>query len=342
MRTLLAIVCGIVAGLSSGCAHTTKTHDTTVEPATQRFLDAVNSSGGPPLYTLSPTDARAVLDGAQAGDIAKPAAKIEDRTLAIGPTGQTKIRILRPEGATGTLPVLMYFHGGGWMLGDTQTHDRLARELVNGAGAVLVFVDYERAPEAKFPVALEQCYAATKYVVAHPGEFGVDGSRLAVAGDSAGATLAAGVTMLAKERSGPKIAFQVLFYPVTDSRFDTGSYMQFAEGYFLTRKAMIWFWDAYLPDVAARSNPLASPLRATLEQLRGLPPALVITGEHDVLRDEGEAYAHRLTEAGVQVIGVRFLGTIHDFVMLNGVTNTPAARSAIAMACAVLRVALAE
>ena len=342
MKSFRAVVVGIVIGLCAGCARTHEAQSNTVEPATQRFLDAVNSSSGPPLYTLSPTDARAVLTGAQAGEVAMPAASIEDRVLAIGPTGQTRIRLVRPEGKTGTLPVVMYFHGGGWMLGDAQTHGRLVRELVNGADIALVFVEYERTPEARFPVALEQCYAATKYIAEHAAEFAVDGARIAVAGDSAGATLAAGVTMLAKQRSGPKIGFQVLFYPVTDANFDTGSYIAFAENHFLTRRAMMWFWDAYVPNVADRSNPLASPLRATLAELRGLPPALVITGEHDVLRDEGEAYAHRLAEAGVSVIGVRYLGTIHDFVMLNGVTNTPAARSAIAMACAVLREALGE
>lgn len=335
MRLLKAVALAVGVAMVAGCASTKRVD--TVEPATQQFLDAVNSSDGPPIYTLAPADARQVLVGAQSGPIELLPARIEDRTLAVGPTGQTRIRIIRPEGATAVLPVVMYFHGGGWMLGDTQTHGRLVRDLAVGAGVAVVFVDYDRAPEARFPIALEQCYAVTKYVADHPGEFGVDGSRIAVAGDSAGGTLAAAVPMLAMQRGGPAIKYQLLFYPVTDARFDTGSYESFAEGFFLTRKAMIWFWDAYLPDAAARSNPLAAPLNATIDDLRGLPPALVITGEHDVLRDEGEAYAHRLTEAGVRVIGVRFLGTIHDFVMLNGVTNTPAARAAIELASAELR-----
>jgi len=343
MHRVFALGACIAIALSTGCAsHRATSAAPTVEPRTQQFLDAVNSSGGPPLYTLSPTEARAVLSGAQAGPVDAPGADVEDRTIPFGPGSQTRIRIVRPQGDAGPLPVVMYFHGGGWMLGDAQTHDRLIREIATGANVAVVFVEYERTPEARFPIALDQCYAATKYIADHPGEFHVDGSRLAVAGDSAGGNLAAAVTMMAKQRGGPAIDFQVLFYPVTDANFHTGSYLAFAENHFLTRKAMIWFWNAYVPVVSERSNPLASPLQATIEELRGLPPALVITAEHDVLRDEGEAYAHKLAQAGVVVIGQRYLGTIHDFVMLNGVTSTPAARSAIATANAVLKAALAK
>ena len=221
---------------------------------------------------------------------------------------------------------------GAWVLGDKDTHDRLVREIANGANAAVVFVDFTRSPEAKYPVAIEEAYAVTRYMAEHGKTFNLDSSRLAVAGDSVGGNMAAAVTHLAKERRAPNITFQTLFYPVTDANFDTPSYHQFATGHWLTREAMKWFWNHYLPDEAATEQPTASPLQASLEQLRGLPPALVITGEFDVLRDEDEAYAHKLTEAGVHVTAVRYLGTIHDFVMLNAITNTPAARSAIALA----------
>ncbi|NKF21474.1 alpha/beta hydrolase [Solimonas marina] len=311
-----------------------------VEPGTQAFVDAVAAQGGKPLYELSPEAARQVLAGAQAGPVATLPADVEDRVLNVGPTGQVKIRIVRPVGVQGTLPVIVYFHGGGWVLGGPDTHDRLIREIANGAQAAVVFVDYDRSPEAQYPVPIEQDYAVLDYVAQHPGEFKVDATRLAVAGDSVGGNMAAVMTLLAKQRGGPKIDFQLLFYPVTDADFDNGSYRQFADGPWLTKPAMEWFWNAYLPDVAKRAEPTASPLRASLEQLRGLPPALVITDENDVLRDEGEAYAAKLAQAGVPVTQVRYLGTIHDFVMLNGVAETPAARAAIEQANTALRAAL--
>ena len=297
-----------------------------VEPNTQAFLDELAAKGGPQIYELSVEDARGVLGAAQGGKVPKLPAEIEDRTIPGGPKGQVAIRIVRPKGSTGALPVVMYFHGGGWVLGDVETHDRLIREIANGAHAAVVFVDYSRPPEARYPVAIEEAYAATKWVSENGKTINVDCSRLAVAGDSVGGNMAAVVTLLAKQRGGPKIDFQVLFYPVTDADFDTPSYQQFAQGYFLTREAMKWFWDHYAPDVAIRTQSTASPLRATIEQLRGLPPALVINGECDVLRDEGEAYARKLIQAGVQVTALRYMGTIHDFVMLNVITDTPAAQ----------------
>ncbi|MGD1877381.1 MAG: alpha/beta hydrolase [Kiloniellaceae bacterium] len=307
---------------------------------TQAFLDRPAAAGGAPLYTLTPADARKVLEGAQAIDVQAPAVDIDDRVLPVGPTGAVRVRIFRPEDAAGPLPVVMYFHGGGWVLGSTATHDRLLRELTVGTGAAFVFVDYDRSPEAQYPVPIEQAYAATAYVAEHGDALNLDTTRLAVAGDSVGGNMTAAVTILAKQRGGPRIVQQTLFYPVTDANFDTGSYETFAEGPWLTREAMKWFWDAYLPDVARRSEPTASPLRASLEQLAGLPPALVITDANDVLRDEGEAYAAKLDRAGVEVTQVRYLGTIHDFVMLNALAQTPATRGAIAQAVAVLKDAL--
>ena len=226
-------------------------------------------------------------------------------------------------------------------MGDAATHDRLVRELAVGANAVVIFVDYDRSPEARYPVAIEQDYAVTEYVAAHAGEFGVDARRLAIAGDSVGGNMTAVVSLLAKERHGPAISAQVLFYPVTDASLSQRSYTEFAEGPWLTTKAMAWFWDAYLPDHVARKGRHVSPLNATLDQLKNLPPALVITDENDVLRDEGEAYARKLTQAGVRVTATRYGGTIHDFVMLNALAETPAAKGAVSQAAAFLRGALA-
>jgi acetyl esterase len=312
--------------------------DVVLEPKTQGFIDSL--AGAPPIYTLSPTDARNLLAGAQKGDVRKLTAVVQDKVLNVGPTGRTKIRITKPAGAKGALPVIIYVHGGGWVMGDADTHDRLVREIANGAQAAVVFVDYERSPEARYPIAVEQVYATAKYVTEHPKEFGVDASRLAVVGDSVGGNMAAAFTLLAKQRGGPQIDQQVLFYPVTDANFETGSYNQFANGPWLTKQAMKWFWDAYLPDAEKRKEPTASPLQASIEQLNGLPPALIIVDENDVLRDEGEAYGRKLSQAGVRVTSLRYNGTIHDFVLLNAISETPAVRSAISVANTTLRDAL--
>ena len=267
-------------------------------------------------------------------------ANIEDRVLPIGPTGHTAIRIVRPHGAQGILPVVIYFHGAGWVMGDTTTHDRLIRQLADGADAEVVFVDYERSPKARYPVAIEQDYAATQYVAAHPQEFNVDATRLAIAGDSVGGNMTAVVALLDKERHRHAIKAQLLFYPVTDAAMNDGSYHEFANGPWLTAKAMAWFWDAYEPSVSLRADPHISPLNATLDQLRGEPEAMVITDENDVLRDEGEAYARKLIAAGVPTTATRYLGTIHDFVMLNALAGAPADTAAVAEGTAFLRAAL--
>jgi len=311
-----------------------------LEPVTQKFIDQLAAAGGPPLYTLSPAAARDVLTAAQAVPVAKPAASIQDTTFPVGPTGSVRVRIVRPEGETASLPVVMHFHGGGWILGDKDTHDRFTREIAVGAHAAVVFVDYERSPEAKYPVAIEQAYAATSYVAQHAGGLGVDASRLALIGDSVGGNMVAAVTLLAKQRGGPRIDLQVLCYPVTDAAFDTASYTEFADGPWLTRPAMQWYWDAYLPDASARAAITATPLKATIEQLRGLPEAVVMVDENDVLRDEGEAYARKLSQAGVRTTTVRYNGTIHDFMLLNAIADTPAVRAAIRQANDALHAAL--
>jgi acetyl esterase len=308
-----------------------------LEPTTEAFVRSLAALGGSPLEELSVAEARESAVALQAGRAAKRPAAIEDRTIPGGPAGEISIRIVRPEGTPGVLPAVMYFHGGGWVLNDQETYDRLVREVANGAAAAVVFVNYTRSPEARYPVAVEEAYAATRWVATNGAMLGLDTGRLAVAGDSSGGNLATVVALLAKERGGPALACQVLFYPTVDADFDTDSYRQFAGGPFLTRDAMKWFWSHYAPDVARRVEPTASPLRASLDLLRGLPPALIITAEFDVLRDEGEAYARRLGEAGVTVTAVRYLGTIHAFTVLNALAETPAARGAIAQAIGVLR-----
>src|SRR6266852_71853 len=250
-----------------------------LEPKTQAFVDALAAQGGKPLYELSYADARRVLEDAQAIEVRKLPADVEEKILPVGPGGEVSVRIYRPKGAKGLLPVVMYFHGGGWILGSKNTHDRLLRDLVNGSNAAFVFVNYTPSPEAQFPVPIEQDYAATRYIAEHGAEFGLDSSRLAVAGDSVGGNMVAVVTQLAKERKGPVIRYQVLFYPVTDSSLSQDSYEEFANGPWLTRAAMEWFWDAYAPNKEDRKKVTASPLSATAERLKGLPPALVIVDE---------------------------------------------------------------
>jgi acetyl esterase len=310
-----------------------------LEQHTLAFLKGLEAQGGPPLYTLSPADARNVLLTVQRSvDVPKLPAEIEDRTIAGGPTGEISLRIVRPQGAKGALPGIVYCHGGGWILGDKETHDRLVREIANGVQATVVFVDYARSPEAQYPVAIEQAYAALVWTAEQGNAIGVDPSRLALFGDSVGGNMVAVLSLLAKERQGPKITFQVLFYPVTDAGMNTGSYHQYGDGsLWLSAAAMKWFWDAYLPDVSKRKDYHVSPLQASVEQLRGLPPTLIIVAENDVLRDEGEAYAHKLQEAGVTVAAFRTLGTIHDFALLNPITETPAVRAGIAQAISALR-----
>ncbi|WP_110996479.1 alpha/beta hydrolase [Pseudomonas sichuanensis] len=308
-----------------------------VERNTQGFLDALAAGGGKPLETLAPKDARAVLSTAQAGvKVDVSGIRVERRTIQAD--GQPlQIRVVRPEGATGELPVFMFFHGGGWVLGDYPTHERLIRDLVVGSGAAAVYVDYTPSPEAQFPTAINQAYAATRWVAEHGQEIGVDGSRLAVAGNSVGGNMAAVVAIKAKEAGTPKLRFQALLWPVTDANFNNASYNQFAEGHFLTRNMMQWFWNSYTTDPRQRDDIHASPLRASLEQLKGLPPALVQTAEMDVLRDEGEAYARKLDAAGVPVTAVRYNGMIHDYGLLNVLSTVPAVRNAMDQAAQALK-----
>lgn len=303
-----------------------------VEPTTQAFLQALEAGGGKPLEQLSPKDARAVLVGAQAGvKLELPKADVSEKTISVD--GQDiKLTIVRPAGVKKTLPAFMFFHGGGWVLGDFPTHERLVRDLVANSGAVAVFVNYTPSPEASYGVAINQAYAATKWVAEHGKQINVDGKRLAVAGNSVGGNMAAVVALMAKDKGGPALRSEVLLWPVTDANFETGSYNQFANGYFLTKNMMKWFWDSYTIDAAKRKEITASPLNATTEQLAGLPPTLIQTAENDVLRDEGEAYGRKLQAAGVAVTSVRYNGMIHDFGLLNVLAKVPAVQSAMRQA----------
>ncbi len=314
-----------------------------LDPRTQWFLNFLVEMKRPQVFEVPVEEARMMyVKGQELFAPPKLPAQIEDRKLAVGPKGDVRIRIMRPEGSNEPLPVVMYFHGGGWVLGDASTYDAFMRRLVHGTGAAVVFVEYRRSPEEHYPVPLEECYAATKWVAEHDSELGLDASRLAVAGDSAGGNMAAVVCLLAKERGGPRIAAQVLIYPATGSDFDTPSFHEFGQGYFLTAEASRWFWHRYAPDRSADKEPTACPLLASLEQLKGLPPALVMTAECDILRDEGEAYARKLMQAGVTVTCTRYLGAIHGFMGANALIDTPPTRAATAQMAAMLKEATVE
>jgi len=314
--------------------------DTALDPGVRSFLKALNTSGGKPMETMTPADARKVLEGAQAS-VKPDMSGIEISEKTITQDGLTvKIFIVRPAGIKGNLPAFMFFHGGGWVIGDFPTHERLIRDLVVSSVAVAVHVEYTRSPEAKYPIALNQCYAATKWVAEHGSEINVDGKRLAVVGNSVGGNFAAAVALMAKDKGGPALKLQVLFWPVTNAAFDDQSYYQYAADRFLTRNMMIWFWDNYTTDPKQRNEIYASPLQATTEQLKGLPPALVQTAENDVLRDEGEAYARKMNEARVAVTLVRYQGMIHDYGMLNPLVHVPEVQSALRYAASELRSAL--
>lgn len=302
----------------------------------RKFLKGLNSGPGKPIEELSPVEARKVLSDAQ-DSVAVEISGIDESEMEITQDGVTvKVHIVKPHGVVHDAPVFIFIHGGGWVLGDYPTHRRLVRDLVVESGAVAVFPDYTPSPEARYPVAIEQIYAAAKWVSLNGGKIGVNGSNLAVVGNSVGGNMTAAVALMAKERKGPHIKLQVMLWPVTDANFETDSYHELGEGRFLTKNMMIWFWDNYLPDTEKREEIFASPLRATLEELRGLPPALIQTAENDVLRDEGEAYARKLDEAGVPVTLTRHMGLIHDYGLLNPLADVPAVRTAILQAAATI------
>jgi acetyl esterase len=301
------------------------------------FLKVLNSPGGPPLETLPPLEAREVLVNAQAS-VPVDLSGIEESEKTITADGYTiKLNVARPEGVKGKLPVFIYIHGGGWVLGDYPTHKRMVRDLVVLTGFAGVFVNYTRTPDAKYPRAINEIYAATKWVAEQGDEIGVDGKNLAVVGNSVGGNMTAVTALKAKEEGGPEIKLQIMMWPVTDANFDTESFAQFGEKRFLTTPLMKWMWDLYTTDPKQRKEIYASPLQASVEQLKGLPPALIQVAESDILRDQGEAYGRKLDEAGVKVTTVRYDGMIHDFGLLNGLAEEPAVHSLFEHAAAELK-----
>ena len=306
-----------------------------LHPQAQAVIEQVNALGLPPAHTVTPEEARANAR-ARPRPSGPEVAKVEDRSVP-GPDGDVPVRIYTPEG-DGPFPILAWYHGGGWVLGDLESADASARHLCVGAECVVVSVDYRLAPETKFPGPAEDCYAATVWAVNNAAAIDGDGTRIAVGGDSAGGNLAAAISLMAAERNGPDIAFQLLVYPVTDRNFETPSYNDNAEGYMLLRDGMVWYWDQYLANDADAANPFAAPMQA--QSLAGQPPALVITAEFDPLRDEGESYACRLEGAGVETTASRYDGMIHGFFGMVGVVD--AGGDAMAEANAALRNAFAR
>lgn len=305
-----------------------------LESAAHEF--AYTAAQSPFVYQMTVPRARTVLESIQAAPIHKP--EVDSSWIVVVVDGVScRTRIVRPPGWTRPLPVVLYLHGGGWVLGSAGTHDRLVREIAVGVPAAVAFVDYERAPEARYPRALEQAYAVARWIWHDGADWALDPNRMAVAGDSAGGNLAAALMLLARRRGEVQFVHQSLYYPVTDASCDTDSYREFADGPHLTARTMAWFWDAYVPDSALRDEVTVSPLRATAEQLAGLPPAFIVVGEYDVLRDEGEAYARNLTDAGLRCTSVRYSSTFHDFMMLNALRTTSAATEAIDQAIRVLQ-----
>lgn len=289
----------------------------------------IDSAKPPLIFRLPPAKGREILNQAQNSPVFKYPASVTTVSVNTGKWGRIKVHIVKPDNIIGVPNIILYIHGAGWVFGNLHTHDKLVRELAERTNSVIIFPEYSLSPEAKYPVAIEQCYSVLKNIskLSEHVNMIFNYDTLTVAGDSVGGNMATVMTIMAKDRNGPKIHKQLLYYPVTNAAFETGSYLQFAENYYLYREGMMWFWDQYTTSEKDRNQITASPLRATTEQLRGLPDAMIINGEADVLRDEGEDYARKLREAGVDVTTIRVNGIIHDYVMLNSLDLTNGCRS---------------
>ncbi|MFT2798943.1 alpha/beta hydrolase [Serratia sp. N21D137] len=334
MKTVSAVLTSALFASATAVASEQPVNLPAPTAGVQAFLNVLNSGNGKPMEQLTLQEARQILIGAQKG-VTLPSAQVSEKIITVNGQSIT-LKIVKPDNATGTLPVFMFFHGGGWVLGDFPTHERLIRDLVRSSGAASVYVDYTPSPEAHFPVAINQAYEATKWVAEHGQEIGVDGSRLGLVGNSVGGNMVASVALQAKQFNGPKIRYNVMLWPVTDANFNSTSYNQYENGYFLTKNMMKWFWDNYTTSASDRNNILASPLRATTEQLKGLPQTLIQTAELDVLRDEGEAFGRKLDAAGVPVTVTRYNGMIHDYGLLNSLSQEPTVKTALEQAGAEL------
>jgi acetyl esterase len=310
--------------------------DPRLSKETKAFLKKLNSAGVA-LETLTPLEARQVFVDAQTSVQVNLSGIDESEKTIIADGYAIALNIVRPEGVKGTLPVFMFIHGGGWVLGDYPTHQRMVRDLVVLSGFAAVFVNYTRTPDAQYPQAINEIYAATKWVAEHGEEIDVDGKNLAIVGNSVGGNMTTVTALMAKAKGSPQIKLQILMWPIVDADFETESYRQFGKKRFLTNSLMKWMYDLYTTDPKQRKEIYASPLQATIEQLKGLPPALIQVAESDILRDEGEAYGRKLDEAGVTVTIVRYNGMIHDFGLLNGLAELPATRSLFVQAAAELK-----
>jgi len=302
--------------------------DPRIDPQIRSFLAKINKDDSP-FWELPQPRPQQILTGLQEQTVVDTSGVTVSQQTISQDGRSVKLYIMKPERVSGKPGVLLFIHGGVWIVGNFENHQRLLRDLIIGSGQIGVFVEYTPLPSAKFPTQLEECYAALKWVAEHAGELGADGSRIAIAGNSVGGNMTAALSLMSKDRKGPKISYQALLIPATDASVDTQSYHEYDSGRFLARAFMKYGWDLYAPDAKTRDNPYVSPLRASTDQLKGLPPALVITAENDPLRDEGEAYARKLKEAGVTVDAVRYNGTIHDFVLLNALRHVPSTEAAI-------------
>ena len=334
MKTVSAVLTSALFASATAVASEQPVNLPAPTAGVQAFLNVLNSGKGKPMEQLTPQEARQILIGAQKG-VTLPSAQVSEKIITVNGQSIT-LKIVKPDNAIGTLPVFMFFHGGGWVLGDFPTHERLIRDLVRSSGAAAVYVDYTPSPEAHFPVAINQAYEATKWVAEHGQQIGVDGSRLALVGNSVGGNMVASVALQARQFNGPKIRYNVMLWPVTDANFNSASYNQYENGYFLTKNMMKWFWDNYTTSASDRNNILASPLRTTTEQLKGFPQTLIQTAELDVLRDEGEAFGRKLDAAGVPVTVTRYNGMIHDYGLLNPLSQEPTVKTALEQAGAEL------
>jgi len=301
---------------------------------TKKFIDYIEAQDSKPLYELTPEQAREFLSTLQRNDYIEIEAEIIDTFINTDTSGEVDVRFIRPKNSTNEiLPLILYLHGGGWIMGDKDTHDMLVRHLSVCTNSVVAFVNYSRSPEAVYPTAIEEIYGVLQYLYDNAKDFNINPDKIVIAGDSAGANMAAVTCIKSKIEHGPKILYQVLLYPVTDAKMNTESYDEFKNGPWLSKKAMEWFWDAYVPEKEMRKDYSVSPINADIADLEELPPALIITAENDVLRDEGEAYARKLDSAGVEVSCVRINNTHHDFLMLNALASTLPAKTALNIIC---------